>query len=197
MKIAKVSKSLDFLEKEKLLAYEGSVVYVYNGGKYYVYDGDGYQDQSSESLTKFIGRIQNPLILVKEEGSIKKMESANSQHKYKTTVIGLFYDKLDYKEEIQQYAQAARDLAQRPEVAFYKATNQKLIKKLKANNPKWFKAGSKTLSLLIVIRYDGEIFTWDLSNDDSAVDVKTIAQPIFPDEYDQKVSLNNFAMWIS
>jgi hypothetical protein len=43
---------------------------------------------------------------------------------------------------------------------------------------------SKSLSFISIVRYDGSGITWDLSSDETGIDVNTIASAIFPDVND-------------
>ena len=84
--------------------------------------------------------------------------------RYKTRVIGIFYDKADYKEEIKNFKAAARYLSSRDNLRIGYIDDMKLIKKLKHKyGVRFFEPIA--LSSLVLKRYDGEILTYDLTSE--------------------------------
>ena len=78
---------------------------------------------------------------------------------FKTRVIVFVFNKGDYDAELGEVRTTARRMAKRPDTRMAMVTDPKLIKKLKQSTG-WF--GDASLNTLILKRYDGEVFNFDL-----------------------------------
>lgn len=80
----------------------------------------------------------------------------------KTRVVCFFFDKEDHVDMIKNYRNKARDIAFRTNLRVGVVTDNKLIKKLKRNKPKYFPS-DEGLSACALRRYDDTYVVHDIS----------------------------------
>ena len=81
---------------------------------------------------------------------------------FNTRVVAFFYDKSEYSEEIKLLKDSATHLSSRYNLRMGIVTDTSLIKEIKRSNPDFF-MGEFGMSMLVLRRYDGEIFKVSLA----------------------------------
>lgn len=90
-----------------------------------------------------------------------------SDKKTKTRVVAFIFEKDEFKEELKNLRAASRYSGRRFDLRMGVVYDKKIIKKYKAKHGNWFP--EVTYSTIILKRHDGQIFTFDLINENPAL----------------------------
>ena len=189
-----MSTKNSFLDHEKLVFNELPITLIVFDQKFYQYKESSF---AYGQFLHHMNRIIDPLPVLKKADDVQMFLNTSNEHQwsgdlkgplfkkapndkipilenfadftFKTRVVCFFFDKSEYKEDIQRLRDDARKLALRANLRIAYVTDNKLIKRMKKQPEFAALFPDVGLSSCALKRYDGHLTIYDVSSSQNPI----------------------------